>query len=299
MKDSSEWIAPPEQIPATDPLTQEVATVLARAVNTRESAAGRRLFELAVSVHPECAVAWLWLASVTERDSTADARIRTALDLDLGPRPWREACGELLIAIALQRRTRSVERARAILIEAQYVRPRDARVWVALALMAATHQMRLSYLERALELDGVDVEDIRAEILMAAISDALELVRVGRVSAASDMLLRASAALPGDSRLSAITARLGGLGRVRRGSANLLSKPAGRRAANWWVRAPLGGDQQAPAGAVLDALADLKTSIANGATLLRHFSSERMQSALLSAAAKLTLSLGTDSGRPP
>jgi hypothetical protein len=300
MKDSgSEWIAGPEQILVTDPLTQEVAIILARAVRTRDSASGRRLFELAVSVHPECAVAWLWLASVTDRDATADARIRTALDLDLGPRPWRDACGELLLAIALQRTARSAEQARAILIEAQYVRPRDARVWVALALTAATHQLRLSYLERALELDGVDADDIRAEILVAAVSDALELVRVGRMSAASDMLLRASAALPGDRRLSAITARIARMGQIHRASASMLSKPAGGRAANWWVRAPLGGGQQTPAGAVLDALADLKTSIADGATLLRHFNSERMQAALLSAAARLTLSFGTGFRRPP
>jgi hypothetical protein len=244
---------------------RDVAAILARAVRTREPEDRQLLFELAVSTDPDCAVAWLWLASVTHREATADARIRTALDLDLGPPAWRDACEALLIAMALRRATWNARSACEMLIEAQYVKPRDARVWVALATACTTLSMRLSYLERAIELDGVDRESIRAAILAAAIDGAIEMVREGRMSTSCDLLQRATAAAPGDQRLRRIAARWG---------------------------APTAARPQSPA--LPEAMRDLtsyRASIEGRAGLLDDFASPRMQTALVESAAALTASV--------
>jgi hypothetical protein len=278
---------------------RDVAAILARAVRAHALEDRHRLFELAVSTDPECAVAWLWLAAVTHRESTADARIRTALDLDLGPTAWRDACGELLVAMALRRAAWNAPSACALLIEAQYVKPRDARVWVALATACTTLPMRLSYLERAIELDGVDRDSIRAAILETAIDGSIEMVHEGRMSASCDLLLRATAAAPSDRHLRAVVAKCGALARDGGDHSRPAPSTHGYRDNAWWVRAPLTGHPESPAlPEALNALTSYRSSIDKRAGLLKDFASSRMHTALVESAAALTASVDDSSRRP-
>jgi hypothetical protein len=277
---------------------RDVAAILARAVQARDLEDSQRLFELAVAADPECAVAWLWLAAVTEREATADARIRTALDLDLGPTAWRDAGEELLIAMALRRAARNAPGACAMLIEAQCIKPRDARVWVALATACTTAPMRLSYLERAIVLDGVDRDSIRWAIVAAAIDGAIAMVHEGRMSASCDLLQRATAAAPGDLHLRAIAAIWGAL--ARQGE-HLGAVPGvrGHRTDAWGARAPFAGRPESPA--LLEAwhaLTSYRAAIDGRAGLLDDFASSRMSTALLESAAALTASVADGSRRP-
>lgn len=276
-----------------DPALLELKALLARAAKVHARPEGIRLFELAVSAQPTCAVAWLWLAAVTNRDATADARMRIALDLDLGNAAWREACGELLIAIALRRTRQRPESARAILIDAQYVKPRDGRVWVALALTASMPASRLAYLERAVELDGIDADRVRAEIALAAVDVAMEYVRMGRAAAASEALMRGLAS-PNNQDVRAMASRLGILEAKGRATAAVAPAPGRGPREPWWMRAPM--EPRLGSATWLDALEDLaavKRSLAGPATLLRQFASDAMIAALLQSAADLTASADT------
>jgi hypothetical protein len=132
-----------------------------------------------------------------------------------------------------------------------------ARVWVALAVTATTPPTRIAYLERALDLDGVDVDRIRAEISWRPFRR--HSSTPGRIASAPDASLA----------------------------------PAVHRAETWWVRAPMKADQLSPVfDEVLDALEELKTSLARGATLLKDFDSVSLRAALLNAAATATVSVG-------
>jgi len=280
------------------------------------AADARSLFEHAVALEPDYALPWLWLATATDRPEVIDARINMALDLDLGGPEWRMACGELLIVLGLRRLPGRPERARAILIEASYALPSDARVWVAMAASTGTVSARLAYLERAVELANVEPDAIRAELVSALVTLASELLEEPRRDAARDTLLRAASWAPHDQRLWAIAALLASVGDAdaitRRALAANAGAPgfAGRlrsvlaRPGRWWVRArrPRGEgltDRDAEAHALL---AELRHDVDAQCHVVQAFRSQRISTDLLRSAADLTARLAgaaATAPRPP
>lgn len=186
----------------------QAATLLMQGARTEQVADARARFESAGCLEPTRTLPWLWLATLEANDEGADALIERALDLDLGPPPWRTAAGELLMALALRRRARHPTRALDLLIEASYALPHDSRVWLAMAATTTSAATRVTCLERAHDLRSLDHARIRAQLLSAAVASALALLRDGRTAPAYETMLRAVAVAPRDARVWVVASRL-------------------------------------------------------------------------------------------
>ncbi len=270
-------------------------------------------FERAVAVEPDSALPWLWLATATDRLDVVDARIDVALDLDLGGQAWRTACGELLMVLGLRRLPARPDRARAILLEATYVLPKDARAWVAMAASSGTAATRAAYLERAIELNNIDQDAVRWELVRTIVAQAMEHVEDDRTAAARDTLVRATSWAPAEPRLWALAVQLAQQDSMRaalmsraltvnagdHGFAVMLRAALGRPS-DWSVRTRFPQVGRTDADPELQAeLAQLSNTLAARSHLVESYRSRPFCERLLRSAIDLTASVLPEAASRP
>jgi len=278
----------------------EAAALLARGAHDPSTIEAKRAFDGAVERAQQFALPRLWLATVSDADSmrgTVDAALR----LDLGPPPWRMACGEVLLALGIRAR-RDPGTAFEILVESSYALPQDPRPWLALASVAVNEPTRIAFGERAHALFRPASTEVRVSLLWLLLSSAHSDWRNGRLTPARETVLRAARLAKDDPRLWALAAdlapwaedaasilnRSAAANREDRDFLGRVQRVRARSGESWsrWGAAPGKGGTWRSDNA--RALADLEADYGRAETLLKALAAPAIAAEFLQSASRWT-----------